>query len=91
VARRPIFLERRSYRQRRMMDAVRLLPILGLVLWMVPLIWPRPDAGGDGGVAMSTALRYLFGVWALLVALSWALWRRTRGGADPGEAPGRDA
>ena len=32
----PLFLERRSYRFRRMMDAVRLLPLLVLAFWMVP-------------------------------------------------------
>ena len=86
MPRTPIFLEKRSYRQRRMMDAVRLLPFLGLMLWMVPLLWPVPDPGllaieGDAAPAMpmSVALRYLFGVWALLILAGWALWRRTRG------------
>ena len=43
MPRAPIFLEKRGYRQRRMMDAVRLLPFLGLMLWMVPLLWPVPE------------------------------------------------
>ena len=88
MARSPIFLERRSYRLRRMMDAVRLLPLLGLGLWMVPLLWPVPGGAGTAEMPMSTALRYLFVVWALLTLASWALWRRI-GGADP-EAPGGD-
>ncbi|SDF85817.1 hypothetical protein [Sulfitobacter delicatus] len=82
MPRTPIFLEKRSYRQRRMMDAVRLLPFLGLMLWMVPLLWPVPVAGVVAEAApampMSVALRYLFGVWLLLIFASWALWRRTR-------------
>ncbi|MDF3350577.1 hypothetical protein HKX17_10275 [Sulfitobacter sp. KE34] len=81
MPRRPIFLEKRGYRQRRMMDAVRLLPFLGLMLWMVPLLWPVPAASPDPTaptIPMSVALRYLFGVWALLILGTWALWRRTR-------------
>ncbi len=78
VAKRPVFLERKSYRARRMMDAVRLLPFLGLALWMAPLMWPLPDPQGQGGIAMSTALMYLFGVWCGLAILGWVLWRHTR-------------
>jgi len=99
MPRPPIFLEKRGYRQRRMMDAVRLLPFLGLMLWMVPLLWPVPEILPDATpepteptIAMSVALRYLFGVWALLILATWALWRRTRdvasdGGADTKDGP----
>ena len=76
----PLFLERQSYRQRRLMDAVRLLPVLGLLLWMVPLAWPLAQSGAEGGpesVPMSVALKYLFGVWGGLVVTGWLLWRRT--------------
>lgn len=77
------------------MDAVRLLPFLGLMLWMVPLLWPVPDATPEPTeptIAMSVALRYLFGVWALLILATWALWRRTRDvasgeGADQADGP----
>ena len=99
MPRPPIFLEKRGYRQRRMMDAVRLLPFLGLMLWMVPLLWPVPESLPDAilepsepTIAMSVALRYLFGVWALLILATWALWRRTRDvasgeGADQADGP----
>lgn len=66
-----IFLERRSYRQRRLMDALRLLPILGLLLWMLPLFWPLEAPLGPVGAAR--AIPYIFGVWALLIACSCAL------------------
>jgi hypothetical protein len=83
----PVFLERQTYRMRRLMDAVRLLPLLGVALWMVPLMWPLPEAE-SGGIAMSTALRYLFGVWLLLVVMRWLLWRKTRvQAASPLDAP----
>ncbi|MFT6673850.1 MAG: hypothetical protein ACJAVM_000021 [Sulfitobacter sp.] len=90
---RRIFLERRSYRMRRMMDAVRLLPLLGLCLWMVPLLWPVPMPDpvlAEGAISatmspampptmpMSAALRYIFGIWFALVIAAWALWRHTR-------------
>ncbi|KIN66270.1 hypothetical protein Z946_282 [Sulfitobacter noctilucicola] len=78
ITKTPVFLERQSYRMRRMMDAVRLLPFLGVALWMVPLMWPLPDANGGQGTSMSVALRYIFGVWCLLPFCAWLLWRRTR-------------
>ncbi len=77
-----LFLERRSYRMRRMMDAVRLLPILGLCLWLEPMMWPVADQGDAGSVATSTALRYIFGIWIFLNVAAWLLWRQTRGIAD---------
>ena len=84
MSRRPVFLEKRSYRHRRTMDAVRMLPFLGLALWMMPLLWPLP-AEAEGGIPMSLALRYLFGVWAFLILVCGVLWWRTRG-----EPPGRE-
>ncbi|MFD1508679.1 hypothetical protein [Lacimonas salitolerans] len=60
----PLFLERRSYRQRRLTDAARLIPVLGAVLWGIPLLWQR----GPEGIATSTAILYIFGVW---LALAW--------------------
>ncbi|SFE31204.1 hypothetical protein SAMN04488523_106156 [Sulfitobacter brevis] len=88
MARSPIFLERRSYRVRRMMDAVRLLPVLGLALFMVPLIWPVPSDDPSETMPMSTALEYLFGAWMFLVLAGWLLWRRTGAhAADPASDP----
>ena len=61
------------------MDAVRFLPFLVLALWMVPLLWSLPgEARTEDAVPMSTALRYVFGIWVLMVAAGWALWARTR-------------
>lgn len=71
-ARPPIFLERRSYRNRRMMDALRLLPFVGLMLWMLPLFWPSAPSEG-GAVKSSAAIIYVFGIWALLIMASFAL------------------
>lgn len=76
----PLFLARRSYRRRRMMDAARLLPLAGLVLVLMPALWapahtPAPDT--------ARGLIYLFAVWALLVAAAAVLSR--------GLAPALDA
>jgi peptidoglycan/LPS O-acetylase OafA/YrhL len=84
---RSVFLERRSYRRRRMMDALRLLPILGALLWVLPVIWPdggNPDAEP---VRMSQALYYVFGIWMLLIALAAFLALLLRSGGDEGDGP----
>lgn len=44
-----LFLERASYRRRRWVDAVRLLPFVGLFLWLVPLVWPSGPTGAQAG------------------------------------------
>ena len=49
AGRTSVFLERETYRRRRIMDAARLLPLLGVALFALPLLWPKPgDPGGDG-------------------------------------------
>lgn len=73
-----LFLERRSYRKRRIMDAVRMLPFLCALLWMVvPAMWPNGTGTADP-TALSVALRYVFVIWLLAITASFALWRRTR-------------
>jgi len=73
-----LFLERNSYRRRRMMDAVRMLPLLCALLWLiVPMMWPnQPES--EAQTALSTAIHYLFSTWAVATAAAFALWRRIR-------------
>lgn len=71
----PVFLERRSYRQRRMMDAFRLLPLIGWMLWLVPTLWSNSDADGVEPVRLSQAIIYVFGVWISLIICGGVLWR----------------
>ena len=88
--------ERRSAQRRRLTDISKLLPVLGILLFAVPLLWPAGEAGPAEPVAMSSAISYIFLAWAALVGLSlcfslavgqWAShWtgkepRRRRGGA----------
>lgn len=68
--RSPLFLERRSYRLRRVMDAARLMPFLGAALWGVPVLWPET---GEDAVSTSRAIFYLFLVWAVLIAVTLLL------------------
>jgi hypothetical protein len=77
----PLFLARRTYRRRRLMDALRLLPWVGAFFFGLPLLWGDPTTGHG--------LLYLFAAWALLIVLSFALARRLTD--DPGtdaEPPG---
>jgi hypothetical protein len=74
----PLFLERRSYRRRRLGDAARLLPVFGLVLILLPILW-SPDATG---AARTTAWEgvYLFVVWAALIVIAAVLSRALAAG-----------
>jgi hypothetical protein len=60
----PLFLQRGPYRQRRRADAARLLPVAGLFLLLLPMLWEPADGSGR-----PTSLDgiYLFVVWALLI------------------------
>ncbi|HEY0213713.1 MAG TPA: hypothetical protein VGC40_09020 [Paenirhodobacter sp.] len=65
---RPVFLARRSYRRRRIMDASRLLPVLGTLVLLLPVLWtPQPGP--------ATAAVWLFGGWAGLIAVTAGLAR----------------
>lgn len=74
-----LFLERKSYRQRRLRDAIRVLPILGTVLWFIPLMWTHED-----GTATSNAqaMLYIFGVWIVLIVMSALITRALRPDTD---------
>ncbi|MGA9410281.1 MAG: hypothetical protein WBV78_07535 [Roseobacter sp.] len=74
----PVFLERNSYRKRRLMDALRLLALFGAVLWMIPTLWPNASDPMAQPIATSTALFYVFGVWIVLIGLSALFVHRQR-------------
>lgn len=75
-AARPLFVARDTYRARRTMDAARLLPIFGAILWLglLPLIRSRPIDAAEGGTSASAVL-FLFGVWIILIILAAFLSR----------------
>jgi hypothetical protein len=64
-----IFLEQAGYRQRRLRDALRLMPFLGIVLFAIPLMW------SSQGAQNAVALTYVFGVWIILIGLSVVMSR----------------
>jgi hypothetical protein len=91
--RAPVFLARRSYRRRRLIDTARLLPVVGAVLFLVPLLWEAGAPGAAGALAQRAV--YIFAVWFALVAAAAALSRALepedldsseRGGGEGGES-----
>ena len=69
---RPLFLERASFRRRRLGDAARVLPVLAAMLILVPVWWvPALVSFAAGAV-------WLFGVWAVLIVAVWALHHALR-------------
>jgi hypothetical protein len=64
-----MFVERQTYRRRRLVDAARALPVLGLLLWLLPLLWSVPEDGPSA----STAMIYIFSIWIGLPLVSGAL------------------
>ncbi|MDA7425590.1 hypothetical protein [Thalassococcus lentus] len=85
-----VFLQKQTYRRRRLADSARVLPVLGLLLWMVPLLW---GASGKGQSA-SSALIYIFAVWGGLVvcaAFIILLLNRRDQGRAPDEGASREA
>ena len=65
----PIFLERQSYRRRRLGDAAKLIPILGILLFLLPILWAG-DARTSGGLV------YLFAIWGALIVAMAVISRR---------------
>ncbi|MBU2982126.1 hypothetical protein KO498_09910 [Lentibacter algarum] len=55
------FLPKELYRQRRLTDALKLWPLLGSVLFFLPIMW------SDTGESNVFAMKYLFAVWGVLI------------------------
>lgn len=82
--RAPLFLPRPEYRRRRLVDAARLLPVLGGFLMLLPILWAPAltearDTARDG--------IYLFVIWAMLVGLAAWLAPGLADAADDGPNP----
>jgi hypothetical protein len=72
----PLFLARASYRRRRLRDAARLLPIVGVFLLMLPVLWTP-----DGRINLTAVdLIYFFAVWLVLILIAAAFARGLRVG-----------
>lgn len=82
--RAPLFLRPSLYRLRRRRDAARLLPVLGLFLFLLPILWTpaksvQRDTAPDGV--------FLFLAWGLLIVLAFVISRSL---AMPGTGDDRD-
>ena len=74
--------ERPSATQRRMMDAARLLPVLGAGMFVLPLLWKSGE-----GTRTVVVMFYIFLCWSALIGLGWIVSRRlsgpdAKGGSD---------
>lgn len=79
------FLARSTYRRRRLIDAARMVPVVGLLFFLLPIL-------GAGSATRATASGgiYLFAIWLGLIAITAVLTRLlSRGdqgvGTDPRE------
>lgn len=70
ASKRVEFLDKRSYRQRRIRDAARMLPVFAAIMMALPLMWPRGQADQS---LTSTGIIYVFGLWAVLLVLAFAV------------------
>lgn len=59
----PLFLARASYRQRRLRDVVRVLPIAGFFAWILPTVAGSIPATSSVGL-------FIFAVWIVLIIVS---------------------
>ncbi len=69
-SKQPLFVAREGYRRRRAIDAVRLAPVMGAFLVLLPLLW-------KGGMTRN-GIVYVFAVWAGLIVLAAVLSRRLK-------------
>ena len=61
-------------RGQRVTDSALILPFVGAILFLLPIMWPRASEGvAAEGTATSTALIYLFVVWAGLICCALGL------------------
>ena len=84
----PLFLERDTYRYRRAVDAARLLPVLGVLLWLIPAFWSQSKSSET---SLSQAMLYIFVVWIILIALCALVSTRIARRGDAPSETGFDA
>lgn len=76
-----LFVARSTYRRRRLRDAARMLPVLGAVLMLLPMLWGNPSDTGGRNTAVDGI--YLFAIWAGLIIAAWLMAPGL--GPDPAE------
>jgi hypothetical protein len=76
----PLFLARQSYRRRRLSDAAKVLPLVGLGFFLMPILW-----AGSG--TTSGGLIFIFTVWGVLIGVIAILSPRLSDSEPEQEAP----
>jgi lipopolysaccharide export LptBFGC system permease protein LptF len=66
-----VFLAKGSYRKRRMRDFARAVPLFGVVLLLIPLLWNDLSEPAS----TSGAVVYVFCVWVFLIILAAGISR----------------
>jgi hypothetical protein len=79
-----LFLERVTYRRRRLMDAARVLPYLGGFLFLAPILF-APKASTVAGFG------YIFGIWLALIVVAGVIASRLAGGRSGDSSDDGDA
>ncbi len=84
----PRFLDLKSYRLKRLIDAAKLLPLLGaaVLLFPLPFFFIASDAAPVGSQNATPLGIYLFVVWLVLIVAALILSRWLRGAANAGSA-----
>ena len=78
----PLYLARASYRQRRLRDVIRVLPIVGFFAWILPVMSGQVPATSSVGL-------YIFTGWIFLILASAIATRSLR--ADTNTPAAADA
>ncbi|MFQ5437771.1 MAG: hypothetical protein ACE5DK_02960 [Paracoccaceae bacterium] len=76
----PHFLDVRTYRRKRLIDAARILPVLGAGALLFPLVFFFLEPG-DENMPVLIGI-YLFAVWLVLIVLTFVLSRWLQGSTD---------
>lgn len=80
----PLFLERQVYMRRRLGDGAKVLPVVGTVLVLLPILWAGTARTAGSGL-------YLFGVWAFLIVIVAFVSRGLREQGDPDNTTPEDS
>ena len=66
-----VFLPKKTYRNRRLIDVAKIVPFIALFFALMPIMW-----GNDGALAnVSKSFVYFFGIWLGLILFQYGLTR----------------
>lgn len=83
--RTPLFVERETYRRRRLIDAARILPVAGLVALLLPVLWSQ-----SGQTSTANEALYLFGLWFAMILAARLMARPLREEVEREAGPAPD-